>query len=60
MIPNADNKSINHKGGRALRNSPVGYFIEGARLQCWYCTKFTKGKLLGYLLCVLCVLPTGA
>jgi hypothetical protein len=26
-------KSINHKGGRALRNSPAGYFSEGARLQ---------------------------
>ena len=26
-------KSINHKGARALRNSPVGYFSEVARLQ---------------------------
>jgi len=28
-------KSINRKRGRALRNSPVGYFSEGARLQGW-------------------------
>jgi len=42
MIPNADNKSINHKVHRE------NY------------TKVTKVRLLGYLLCVLCVLPTGA
>jgi hypothetical protein len=35
-------KSINHKGGRALKNSPVGYFSEGARLQGRYYTKVTK------------------
>jgi hypothetical protein len=26
-------KSFNHKGGQALRNSPVGYSSEGARQQ---------------------------
>jgi hypothetical protein len=28
-------KSINHKGAQALKNSPVGYFSAGARLQGW-------------------------
>ncbi len=28
-------KSINRKGGQALRDSPVDYFSEGARLQGW-------------------------
>jgi hypothetical protein len=36
-------KSINHKGAQALRNSPVGYFSEGASLQRWHFTsKNTK------------------
>ena len=35
-------KSINRKGGQALRNSPLGYFSEGARLQGWFYAKIAK------------------
>ena len=35
-------KSINRKGGQALRNSPLGYFSEGARLQGWLYAKIAK------------------
>jgi hypothetical protein len=35
-------KTINRKGAQALRNSPVGYFSEGARLQGWQLRKDLK------------------
>ncbi len=38
-------KSINRKGGRALRNSTVSYFSEGARLQGWFKAKVSKGLI---------------
>jgi hypothetical protein len=35
-------KSINRKGAQAYRNSPVGYFSAGARLQGWHYAKIAK------------------
>jgi hypothetical protein len=53
-------KSINHKGAQAYRNSPVGYFSEGARLQGVELHKGHKElksiDLTLYALSLLCVL----
>ena len=39
-------------GGRALKNSPVGYFSEGARLQGRF---VVEGMGVGYLFCSFAV-----
>ena len=40
-------------GGRALKNSPVGYFSEGARLQGRF---VVEGMGVGYLFCCFAVM----
>jgi|SRR5664280_1413582 len=41
-------KSINHKGAQTLRNSPVGYFSEGASLQRWHFTSRSQRTEIHY------------
>jgi hypothetical protein len=44
-------KSINRRGAQALKNSPVGYFSAGARLQGWRVRK--DSKELNYIVLAL-------
>jgi hypothetical protein len=43
-----ESKSINRKGAQALKNSPVGYFSEVARLQRWILRKVREVLIASY------------